>query len=140
MLKVFCPAQSQDVRAEVVAAHDFFDVVAALQIEGKPAGLAEIVCGSSGHHRPAYWTLQRRFAADFSDACRPVVIPAHPHAEFLSRTNIHAGLPDAVHRLVAPCRLQRRCSSKREFRKAVAVYFPTRMIAEFSIVTRSVTR
>src|SRR5262249_35694835 len=49
VLKTLSPTNGEHIRIEVVATHDFFDIVAPLQIDRKAARHTEVISESSRH-------------------------------------------------------------------------------------------
>ena len=78
VLKTLSPTNGEHIRIEVVATHDFFDIVAPLQIDRKAARHTEVISESSRHewHSPDVdaefkWLTFNRRSVGTRISCQP---------------------------------------------------------------------
>src|SRR5262249_34197925 len=112
LLKIFGPADSEQITAEVISGYDFLDVVGALQLQRETANLRKSICDRTCDERPLDWTGDGQFPADFTHSGRAQEVAADADVQLRSRFRIHPRLPNAIDRLVPPGGVQRGRSPK----------------------------
>ena len=100
------PAESENVRVEVIAAEDLFDVVRPLEINRERTRFREGVGNGARGHRPADRSGNRWFTAYLSDASGPEVISAELDAQVGRKSRFESTLPYAIDGLISPYGLE----------------------------------
>src|SRR5262245_5398431 len=95
-LKVFAPTDHQQVGREIVAGHDFLDIIGTLQIDGQSSDLWETVVERSRAERPGYRPIGRGFPADATHATRADEVSAEADSQPPGWLGIKASLPYAI--------------------------------------------